>query len=112
MDLAIALQFMPPILLWEQYFECAAFSETAAHGDLALVKLGNTLGDAEPEPGAAGISRTGFVCAVEAVEYSLLLLLRYAHSGVGHLHLDMVAERCRFQGDTAAGLGALDGIVE
>lgn len=68
--------------------ERGALSLCAPHRDLPAVRGGHVFDDRQPETRAAGGTGAGGVDSVEALEDTLLVLVRDADALVGHGDLD------------------------
>src|SRR5207244_8015433 len=69
--------------------ELAPLAEAALHLDAAAVRLDDSLGDGEPQPGALRLGR------IEGDENAVLRFLRDAGARVGEPHLDLVGRVAR-----------------
>src|SRR5262249_26147061 len=86
-----------------------SFARWRNHPDAAAVHLNNLLGNGEAKARAALGLGVGAVDLMELLEDPILLIKRYAGTGVGHRDSEMTIPRAR--GDAhLAGVGKLDGV--
>src|SRR5215475_16164852 len=94
----------------ELNLERRSFARRRHHPDAAAVHLHDLLGDGEPEACAALCLGKGTVDLMELIEDTLLLIQRYAGTGVCYQDGEMAIPRAR--GDAyLAGVGELDGVA-
>src|SRR5215468_2116130 len=96
---------------WDLHLERRSFARRRHHPDAAAVHFDDLLGDGEPEARAALGLGKGAVNLVELIENPILLVERYAGSGVCYRDGEMAVPRAR--GDAhLAGVGELDGVAD